>query len=1464
MAIKRRELSESTHPYEKLAWYMFLYITGQSWFEAFVMINILFIGIATGIDLQYGDGPYPTAHNFVNFVSMFTTIVFTIEVAFKLIAEGLHPQTYFTDEDNGAFNTFDFSIVAAGYALMSGNNGATVGALRMMRLVRLLTFIKGVKQLRVIVSGLITGLKSVSYIVILLVLVIYIHSILACLFFGGNDPARFGSVAMAMLSLFQISTTASWTSIVYTTWFGCENYLGDPYNSPESHTNPSMIRTWAGTFEGFRCDAPSEAREEITALFFFTIYIILTAWVIMSLFIGVITMGMFEAFNAMKEEDKARRYQEKVAENSRKSTEETPLGKLVIAAISDDAKIEREVTPNMQKFEEAVRWCKSTSEATWFTSMITTTIIVVGIFIGVELDQLLSCERYFDRDNRPDHVERCEVMLFSTILTYLSQIIFTFELVVKILSEGYEPKRYFNDGWNCMDSFIVLVGFIEMTPLAFIFEVFPVVILRLLRLLRVFRLAKALPKLRAIVEALMQGFSAVGWICVLIIVFNYIIACMSMLVWGSNDPFHFGTVPRAVFNVLRIETLDSWDQILYIAMYGCAEYPGGYPFTVKSEYFDVLKLDCKHSEGSGWFGALMMLIIVIFGAFVLPTVLIGIVAISYDEATRKAANVQEMMSKLPMVVKEAEKLFPGFLSRSRQEKLRKCFSAMDADDELSLDINEMTPFFEKVFKTVFDVELSSDQMLSLFHIMDTDGSTELGFAEFGLFVVVIKKIDMQCRKDAAFCRRIFKGTKNKYFTQAEEELKKSMEPVGSPRVADAETKEEQNQAENDIIMDRLVSNTAATVVSNVPVAPVDPYAEADCPRTRPEPDNSRTLRQVIERTCEAIASRFLGPCSSIYERSGLADILFQSVTSELLLAKHTDEPIFGPQPSPWELEALVERAISIAITKQEQAADEALEALVAEPQSSSSLDWSKTKAPAPLALPAVESAGPQAYASYSTAPPAVRRPSPLPPLQLSPGPPRAPKAAPLAVQKPTMRPRTPNKPAAVGGGVEIGGGVGDGGPRSGRRAREAALQSQPRRPSVTKSSSFEDRFQERRAATKREKERRVSTESSGPNGGSSSSSSGGGGGGGGVPWPPAASPDSAADAAAAVAVAWRRVLLFLQKDTSMALAVEALFDGQDADGAGALSVVTLARNLLALGANLTARQTAAFREDIDLQGSGKVTLDEFLDTVQARSLMVTSGLSAVWDRLWQHLAATGGTLEGMFAGMAERHGGQGLGQGQSQGQGRLRVASVAAGLEALGVVLSAQQKALFADSLDANGDGHIDLAELARVARLNRAALKGKQPPVAAAAAGSGGGGSGGGGGGGGGGDGALEAADAASSTGGGSSTGSGGGDSARAWRLVLARLASSAAFAQMVEDLFDAAEDAALGSGGGGGLGIGELIAALQRGGVMLAPPDVRAFFADCDVNGDGFLSLDEFLRAVKKNQDALTLAPAGPKATL
>jgi hypothetical protein len=228
-----------------------------------------------------------------------TTIAFTIEMFLKIIAEGTEPLNFFFNPDNGKFNSLDLFILIAGYALMQVESGSAIGALRLLRLVRLLTFIKGVPELRAIIGGcfkvreegeggreggsvlmsltlcpllifsscffyecstfftvhlyLVQGLSSVVYIVLLLVLFVYIFGILGVMIFGENDPARFGTVGNAMISLLQVATLASWTNVAYTSWYGCGEYNGDAYAAALETDPPSRITTVAGIVQGFKC-----------------------------------------------------------------------------------------------------------------------------------------------------------------------------------------------------------------------------------------------------------------------------------------------------------------------------------------------------------------------------------------------------------------------------------------------------------------------------------------------------------------------------------------------------------------------------------------------------------------------------------------------------------------------------------------------------------------------------------------------------------------------------------------------------------------------------------------------------------------------------------------------------------------------------------------------------------------------------------------------------------------------------------------------------------------------------------------------------------------------------------------------------------------------------------------------------------------------------------------------------------
>ena len=62
------------------------------------------------------------------------------------------------------------------------------------------------------------------------------------------------------------------------------------------------------------CDT-AQAKPELSFVFF-TLYIILSAWVIMTLFIGVISTGMFDAFEALKREKSHLLYMKKLVRPS--------------------------------------------------------------------------------------------------------------------------------------------------------------------------------------------------------------------------------------------------------------------------------------------------------------------------------------------------------------------------------------------------------------------------------------------------------------------------------------------------------------------------------------------------------------------------------------------------------------------------------------------------------------------------------------------------------------------------------------------------------------------------------------------------------------------------------------------------------------------------------------------------------------------------------------------------------------------------------------------------------------------------------------------------------------------------------------------------------------------------------------------------------------------------------------------
>ena len=130
----------------------------------------------------------------------------------------------------------------------------------------------------------------------------------------------------------------------------------------------------------------------------------------------------------------------------------------------------------------------------------------------------------------------------------LTLLIFTVEILLKVFAAQYSLLTYLSSGWNKLDFVIVFEGWLNVAGLT------PgLVVLRMVRLLRTLRLASGFPSLRSIVGALFEGVVSSGWVGLLIGTFNYIMACLGVMLFRDLDSFHFGSIMQAWLTMLSME-----------------------------------------------------------------------------------------------------------------------------------------------------------------------------------------------------------------------------------------------------------------------------------------------------------------------------------------------------------------------------------------------------------------------------------------------------------------------------------------------------------------------------------------------------------------------------------------------------------------------------------------------------------------------------------------------------------------------------------------------------------------------------------------------------------------------------------------------------------------------------------------------------------------------------------------------
>jgi voltage-gated sodium channel len=200
-----------------------------------ILVNAVTLGMETSPSLTARMGGLLTLIDHV------ILAVFVFELIARMIVFGTR---FWRDP----WSVFDFIVVSVTFLPASDN----ISVLRALRIIRALRLVSAIPSMRRVVNGLLIAIPGMSSIVVLLLLIFYVFSVMATNMFADTLPERFGTIGDSLLTLFQVMSLDGWTGEI---------------------ARPVMaVHPWAWVF--------------------FLVFILITSFTVLNLFIGIIVDGM--------------------------------------------------------------------------------------------------------------------------------------------------------------------------------------------------------------------------------------------------------------------------------------------------------------------------------------------------------------------------------------------------------------------------------------------------------------------------------------------------------------------------------------------------------------------------------------------------------------------------------------------------------------------------------------------------------------------------------------------------------------------------------------------------------------------------------------------------------------------------------------------------------------------------------------------------------------------------------------------------------------------------------------------------------------------------------------------------------------------------------------------------------------------------------------------------------------------
>ncbi|MBR4514210.1 MAG: ion transporter [Lachnospiraceae bacterium] len=143
------------------------------------------------------------------------------------------------------------------------------------------------------------------------------------------------------------------------------------------------------------------------------------------------------------------------------------------------------------------------------------------------------------------------------VLDWVCLSIFILEMLLKMIAERF--FGYFKSGWNWFDFIIIITSLLSGLAVLSSIRILRVFrVFRSLKGLRGFKMVSSLKPLQIIISAIGKSLPGISWTALLLIIIYYIFAIIGVTQFGEVFPDWFGNIPKAMYTLFQVMTLESW------------------------------------------------------------------------------------------------------------------------------------------------------------------------------------------------------------------------------------------------------------------------------------------------------------------------------------------------------------------------------------------------------------------------------------------------------------------------------------------------------------------------------------------------------------------------------------------------------------------------------------------------------------------------------------------------------------------------------------------------------------------------------------------------------------------------------------------------------------------------------------------------------------------------------------------